>query len=182
MRLPFFILLPLLVLVVFSRPGICLSAAASPEYKLQPGDEIHLRILGEDSLSGTYALSTDGMAALPLIGEVKLAGLTEAQADALIKTRLEDGYLVDPQISVIVARYQPVYVLGEVRNPGKYDYMPGMTVLNAAALAGGFTYRADRETARVHKKRAGGPESYSDLSMESAIRPGDVLIIQERFF
>ncbi|WP_169775847.1 polysaccharide biosynthesis/export family protein, partial [Escherichia coli] len=78
-----------------------------------------------------------------LIGQVDAAGLTVSQFETAMITKLMDGYLNSPRVSVEVMNYRPFYIYGEVGNPGQYPYTNGMTVLNAIAVAGGYTYRAN---------------------------------------
>ena len=88
----------------------------------------------------------EGFFALPLVDEIMTAGLTARQLENEIETRLQSGgYLVDPQVSIEVLNYRPFYIIGEVNNPGSYQYVNGMTVINAVALAGGFSYRAGED-------------------------------------
>ena len=77
--------------------------------------------------------------------------------------------------------YRPFYILGEVNKPGSYPYVSGMTVLNAVAIAGGFSYRA--RSARIIIIRASDPERSDRLAKENTIvLPGDVIKVPERFF
>ena len=86
-------------------------------------------------------------------------------------------------MAVDIARLRPVYVMGEVRAPGSYEYHPNLTVLNAAALAGGFTYRANRKKVDITREDANNVQTVHENVLVSApVRPGDVIIVQERFF
>ena len=97
-------------------------------------------------LSGEFQLDGAGAFAMPLVGEIQGGGMDARQLESEIETRLKDGgYLVNPQVGIEVLNYRPFYIIGEVNNPGSYQYVNGMTVINAVALAGGFTYRADQD-------------------------------------
>ena len=80
----------------------------------------------------------------PLIGELKIKGLTLPETEALLDKKLRGDYLIDPQISVSIISHRPFFVTGAVRSPGGYEYQPGMSVRQAVAVAGDFTDRASR--------------------------------------
>ena len=95
--------------------------------------------------------------------------------------RLANGYLRDPDVSVEVEEYRPFFIMGEVQTGGQYSYVPGMTVQNAIAVAGGFSPRADQKsvdlTRQVNGKVASGRVLTSD-----PIQPGDTIFVRERWF
>jgi polysaccharide export outer membrane protein len=152
-----------------------------PEYRLGADDKIRVITFGEDSMSGEFMIAGSGTVALPLIGQVKAAGLTISEFQTEVETALKNGYLKDPHVSVEVLTYRPFYILGEVQKPGEYPYTNGLTVLNAVATANGFTYRAN--TKRVFIKRADSPaEEEYPLTSATPVAPGDTIRIRERFF
>jgi polysaccharide export outer membrane protein len=144
------------------------------------GDKIRVTVFRHTDLSGEFQLDGAGNFAMPLIGEVKAHGMTTRQLETRIEERLEDGYLVDPQVSVEVLNYRPFYILGEVKSPGSYPYVNGMTVLNAVALAGGYTYRADHDD--ILLKRGGSNTAGMQVTGDTSLMPGDVVEVRERFF
>jgi polysaccharide export outer membrane protein len=91
---------------------------------------------------------------------------------------LQPDYLKNPQVSVEVLNYRPFYILGEVNQPGSYPYVNGMRIINAVALAGGYTYRADEDDLWV--TRASGNRERAGPTTQ--IFPGDVIEVPERFF
>ena len=113
------------------------------EYRLGASDQIRITVFGEPELSGEYLLDGTGTVSLPLIGEVTALDLTIREFEGAIAQRYSDGYLRDPRVNAEVMNYRPFYILGEVRTPGEYPYTSGLTILNAVATAGGFTYRAN---------------------------------------
>jgi protein involved in polysaccharide export with SLBB domain len=118
---------------------------------------------------------------MPLVGEILGGGLNSRQLEETIETRLkDDGYLINPQVSIEVLNYRPFYIIGEVNKPGSYQYVNGMTVINAVALAGGFTYRADQDDIIINRGGSGGPEVQAVLNTE--VLPGDIINVTERFF
>ena len=154
---------------------------AAAAFTLSPGDKIKVATYGEVALSGDFEVSPAGTIAFPLLGEIKAAGLQPDQLSKTIETELLDGYLLQPKVTVQVASFRPVYILGEVNKPGEYPYTQGLTIRGAVAKADGFTYRANEK--RVFLKRAGeaGERTYP-LSADFAVLPGDTFRFGERYF
>lgn len=150
-------------------------------YRLGPGDEVSITIFEEENLSGNYELNGRGIIDLPLVSEIRLAGLTSGQAADLIKQRYEQGYLNDPKISLSIVEYRPFFILGEVRSPGRYAFDENMTVIEAVALAQGFTYRANQKKIEIMRKIGQDPK-YIFVDKNAAVMPGDVIRVKERFF
>ncbi len=154
--------------------------AAIPEYRLGAGDELRIIVFGEAELTGAYVVGTQGAIAYPLVGEVEAAGSTPLEFADRLRTALSQ-FLRQPNVSVEVANYRPFFILGEVTRPGSYPYSPSLTVLNAVATAGGFTYRANR--GRVFIKHANeAAERPYELTSSTPVLPGDTLRIGERLF
>jgi protein involved in polysaccharide export with SLBB domain len=156
------------------------------QYILAAGDKIDITSPVARDVEGEFVLSDEGMADLPLIGQTKLSGLTSAEADLLLIERYSDGYLVNPDLSIQVKNYRPFYILGEVENPGKYEYSDGLTLLNAVALAGGFTYRANQEVfdiVRGNTKNEEDMQSKREVNnLAVTVLPGDTVYVRERYF
>jgi polysaccharide export outer membrane protein len=173
-----------------ARSGAPAPAADSPSsasdaiasgYVLGPEDKLRVIVFGEESLSGEFLISGSGKVSLPLIGEVKAAGLTVRQFQDEVQNALKDGYLKDPRVSAEVLNFRPYYILGEVTTPGRYPYTDGLTVVKAVAAAGGFTYRA--KSSRVFIKRnTDQKEQEYDLQATTPVMPGDTIRIPERLF
>ncbi|WCT74117.1 polysaccharide export protein [Sphingomonas naphthae] len=150
-------------------------------YRLGSGDKVRLSVYNDDTLSGEYEVDGSGNLALKLIGAVPAQGRTLPELTAEITTKLRDGYMRDPSVAVEVLNYRPFYVLGEVKEPGKYAFVSGMTVLNAVALAGGYTYRGRKDAVMVI--RASDPAKKEQSALPSdAVMPGDIIRVRERFF
>lgn len=160
--------------------SVPLPADADIDYRLGSGDKLRVIVFGEPNLSGEFDVSGSGKVALPLIGQVDAAGLTLNQFEAAMIAKLMDGYLNNPRVSVEVMNYRPFYIFGEVDKAGQYPYTNGMTVLNAIAVAGGYTYRANTE--RVFITRGDGSEQAYPASQAVKVLPGDVVRVPERFF
>lgn len=152
-----------------------------PEYRMGSGDKIRVITFGEEALTGEFSIGGSGMVSLPLIGEVKAAGLSVPEFQSQVEARLKEGYLKEPRVSVEVLNYRPFYILGEVEKPDTYPYTNGLTVLNAVATAGGFTYRAN--TKKVFIKRSDSTvEQEFPLTSQTLVAPGDTIRVGERFF
>ncbi|MEM9469965.1 MAG: polysaccharide biosynthesis/export family protein [Pseudomonadota bacterium] len=151
------------------------------EYTLGPEDRLKITVFGEPELTNDYRIGSDGKIAFPLIGDVRVEGLTLRQAEEVIKDKLKQGFLKKPSVSIELAESRPFYILGEVRRPGSYNYVAGMNVLQAVAISGGFTYRANRKDIEVLRGSA-APADPIELSPLDDVNPGDIIYIKERFF
>ena len=150
-------------------------------YTLGSGDKVRVTVFQEEDLSGEFEVSGEGEISLPLIGSVMARGITLRQLEQDVAGRLMDGFLKSPKVSIDVLNYRPFYILGEVKEPGSYPYVNGMSVLNAVALGGGFTYRAKKEKITIIRANDSSrtPET---VPPETFVLPGDVVRIEERFF
>jgi polysaccharide biosynthesis/export protein len=159
-----------------------LPPSSAQEYRLGPGDIVRVITYGEDPLTGEFRVNEQGAVALPLAGSVKAAGRTPHELEVAVATALKKGDILrKPSVSVEVATWRPIYVLGEVNKPGQYPYQPGMTVVSAAAVAGGFTYRAIEDYASV-VRMTGGDSVEGKASRQALVQPGDVITVFERKF
>jgi polysaccharide export outer membrane protein len=156
-------------------------ANTNPNYVLGSGDRIRVIVYGEAQLSGEFFVSPQGSVSYPLIGDLHAAGRSLPQFSTEIATRLKEGYVNEPRVSVEVLNYRPFYILGEVTRPGTYPFSADMSVMNAVATAGGFTYRANR--GNVFIKRVGETkEDKIKLRPDTMVEPGDTVRIGERIF
>jgi polysaccharide biosynthesis/export protein VpsN len=170
--------------LVFGSSMFVSSAAAAEDisgYKLGSGDKIRVTVFGHEDLSGEFEVDGSGNVSLPLIRNIKAEGLTPRELEQVVADRLSPDYLVNPRVSVEVLNYRPFYIYGEVTKPGSFPYVNGMTVINAVAMAGGFTYRA--RTSRVRIIRANDPSrTPQDADKDTPVLPGDVIEVPERYF
>jgi polysaccharide export outer membrane protein len=151
-------------------------------YKLGAGDQIRVITFGADQLSGQFRIDDQGRIDMPLVGSVQAAGDTPEQLSAELATALKSKKLLrDPSVAVEVTAYRNIFVLGEVNKPGSYPYQPGMTMLTAVAVAGGFTYRAF-EAYASDVRSASGTATEGRITPQSFLAPGDVVKIYERHF
>lgn len=155
--------------------------AQSESYHLGAGDKVRVIVYGEDDLGGTFEVDGNGTISLPLIGPVKAVGLSAHALEASITNGLADGYVNDPRVNVEITTYRPFTVIGEVNKPGEYAYVSDMSVLNAVALAGGYTSRA-KESSVCVRRNGNTQEECIDADETTKIHPGDVVRIPESPF
>ena len=164
-----------------AAPKAATTSSEAAAYRLGAGDKLRITVFNEETLSGEYEVDGSGVLALKLIGTIEAGGKTVPEVTQVIEEKLKDGYLRNPSVAIEVLNYRPFYVLGEVKEPGKYAYVSGMTVLNAVALAGGYTYRAKQS--RVLVIRANDPSKKEEVAdQNTVIMPGDIIRVPERFF
>lgn len=150
-------------------------------YRLGSGDQIRMTVYGEPNLSGEFTVDGGGNLALPLVGKMPAQGMTASELAQKVADRLSPEYLRDPNVSVEVMTYRPFYIVGEVKKPGSYPYVNGMSVINAVALAGGFTYRA-RDNAFDIDRTIKGQQKRFSAGQATEVLPGDVITVRERYF
>jgi polysaccharide export outer membrane protein len=156
------------------------TAGQDARYTLDSGDRVRLLVFGQKDLSGDFVVTGNGTLSLPLIGEVAVKGLTLRQVEAAIAAKLQPDYLKNPRVSAEVINYRPFYIIGEVKNPGTYPYVNGMRIVNAVAIAGGYTYRANEREMRITRAKGDGkPER---VRPDTLVLPGDVVEVMERYF
>lgn len=156
-------------------------AAAAGGYRLGPQDEIVMTVFGQEDLSGTFLVDGEGRVALPLVGDVEIGGMTIRQAETAVADTLRPDYLRNPRVSIQVTNYRPFYILGEVKEPGSYPYVDGMTVVQAVALAGGYTYRARQDDVMI-VRGAAHARIKEEARQQTRVLPGDIIEVPERFF
>ena len=150
-------------------------------YTLGSGDELKLTIFGQEDLSGEYRVDGDGVISLSLVGDIDVGGKTVNEAEAAIERAYKPDYLVNPRVSIQVLNYRPFYILGEVKQPGSYSYVSGLTVVEAVSIAGGYTYRADKDDVEIVRKGE-SEKRVTDINEDTRVLPGDTIRVPERFF
>jgi polysaccharide export outer membrane protein len=173
------------VLLAGCAPGADLPpvppAYAGP-YLLGPGDDVRIITFGDTTLSGTFGVDETGDIAMPLLGPVKAAGLTTDALQGVVMGELRRRKLFNaPSVVIEVSTRRPVFVLGEVQKPGQYPYQPGMTVVSAVAIAGGYTYRAVKQRVEVARVTQHG-QVKGQADPDAAVQAGDVITVLERHF
>jgi polysaccharide biosynthesis/export protein len=181
--------LVLFLLIALATPGSQFSASAQQQttpttagtYLLGPNDRVRVKVYGEPDITGEYEVDTNGQISVPLAGHIGAEGLTTKQLERAIAAALAKGIVRDPRVNVEVALYRPYYILGEVKKSGEYPYRLGLTVMDAVATAGGFTYRANE--GKVFLRHAGDhAEQAVSLDSPVPVFPGDNIRVPERYF
>jgi polysaccharide export outer membrane protein len=150
-------------------------------YKLAAGDKLRITVYNETTLTGEYSVSAAGNVAMPLVGDVPAKGTTTEALSQAIAGRLAEGYVKDPRVSVEILNYRPYYILGEVNRPGEFPYAVNLTIEQAVAAAGGYTYRASKHS--VFLRHAGEVEQRLRFGAAPIyVKPGDTIRIGERYF
>jgi len=157
------------------------SAASETVYTLGVGDKLRIVVFGQDGISNTYIVDAAGKVNMPLIGAVPARGLTNQQLSDAVAARLKQGYVREPHVTVEVETYRPFFILGEVTTPGQYPYVVNMTAETAVAIAGGFAPRAFKKTVELTRKN-GGQQTRSEVPLDYLVRPGDTIVVKERWF
>jgi len=171
------------VLALFALGGLLAGSAApaQTEYVLGPGDKLRVTVFGNDDLTSETEVDPSGQVTLPLIQQVPATGKTVPQLEDEIRKRLSPDFVKNPRLSIEVLNYRPFYIIGEVKNPGSYPFVAGMSVVNAIALAGGYTYRANKDEVQIVRSadpsRKSAPAQRNDI-----VLPGDVVEVKERLF
>jgi polysaccharide export outer membrane protein len=151
------------------------------EYRLDSGDKLRVIVFGQPDLTGSYTVDGAGMISMPLVQDVVARGYTPAELEDAIAAELRKGVVRSPSVSAQIESFRPFFILGEVRNPGQYPYVHGMSVLTAVAIAGGFSYRAQMDYVSIIRT-AGEEAVEARAERNSLIRPGDVIHVLERYF
>ncbi|MFK0272216.1 polysaccharide biosynthesis/export family protein [Ensifer sp. NPDC090286] len=157
------------------------SEATIQPYRLDSGDRLRINVFEQAGLSGTYTVDQAGYVAFPLIGTVASRGRTLPELEGMIAAKLKQGYLRDPDVTIEVDRYRSVFIMGEVGQAGQYAYVPGMTVQNAIAVAGGFSPRANQSNADITRK-INGRIITGRVPITDAVLAGDTIYVRERLF
>ncbi len=133
-------------------------------------------------MTGDFRVNDTGGVAIPLLGIVPAAGVTSAEFARRVQREFREKELVsNPSVSVEVTKYRPIFILGEVAKPGEYPFRPGMTLLSAVSVAGGFTYRGVQDYASIVRSTSDSVIE-GKATRQTSIEPGDVITIFERRF
>ena len=176
-------------------PGSPAITSAANDYVISTSDTLEMSIFREPDLTTRSRVASDGTVQLPLIGDVKVAGMTVRVAREMIRKRYDADYLVDPQVYLNVIDYaqRKFTVMGQVSRPGTYDFPGGssLSLLQAVGMAGGFTRTADRSKVIVKRSAKGTGEETIKLNAKKMasegkgsfeVAPGDVITVAESWF
>jgi polysaccharide export outer membrane protein len=156
------------------------------------GDLMEVRVYQETDLSGAFKVSPEGSIDFPLCGRVSVMGLTSQKAADAITGCLKNGFLKNPQVTVLVREFssKKVFVLGEIAKPGTFPYEENMSILQAVLLAGGFTKTSSKNGTSVtrlvngQETRVRVPVADIEQGREKnfPLQPGDIIFVPESFF
>ncbi|MCO5065766.1 MAG: polysaccharide export protein [Rhizobiaceae bacterium] len=156
-------------------------ASLDKPYVLGAGDRVRVTVFEQASLTNSYAVDQSGYISFPLVGAVPARGQTTKQVEKVLAEKLRNGYLRDPDVSVEVDQYRPIFVMGEVGAAGQYAYVPGLTVQKAIATAGGFSSRASQADVDVTRD-INGKVMTGRVPISDPLLPGDTIYVRERLF
>ena len=163
----------------FSKPARIGGLAQS--YRLGIGDKLKISVFGEPDLSGQFEVNALGNVPVPLVGEVSAKDQTLDEFRAALAQRFAGGYLKSPKIGIEIVNYRPIYVQGEVKTGGEFQFRTGITIRDAIAMAGGYSYRANQSYVLI--MRQGEPnEVRVPLPSKEPVLPGDNIRVAERMF
>ena len=169
------------------KPAVA-PATTDPAYIIGPEDVLDINVWKEPDMTRVVPVRPDGKISLPLINDVQAAGSTPQQLSAAVTEKLRK-FLTEPQVTVIVTAInsQRVFVVGEVLRAGAFPLIPGMTVLQALASAGGFTTFADMKKIHVMRlvngKHTELPFNYREVlkgdnpDQNIKLEPGDTVVV-----
>jgi polysaccharide export outer membrane protein len=156
---------------------------------LGAGDVVEVRVYQEKELSGLYRLGSDGTIRVPLVGELKAEGKSPNALATELTQRLKDGYIRDPQVTVLIKEFnsKKVVVVGNVRKPGTFRYEDDMTVVQAVSLAGGLTKLAEKNGLILTRQVEGAEKKFvvpfENIGLGRApnvtLQPGDIVFVPE---
>jgi len=179
-----------------SAPPLISGASAPPGYILSPNDYVSVEVFGEEDLRTSGRLNPEGNLSVPLLGSIHLGGLTLTQAASKITELYGRDYLVNPKVNVMLLSYakRRFSILGQVSRPGSYE-MPesspgGIDLLEAIALAGGYTRIAAPERVTVRRRNASGDQIFKVNAKRFTkgngggflVQPGDTITVGESIF
>ena len=174
------------------------AAAVTPEYRVGPGDVLEVFVFGNDDLSRTTTVQTNGTISLALLGDVSVAGLTLGEIKTKLTSLLGRDFLVNPQVDVKVKEYQSQFVtlMGEVNSPGKKPLRGRTRLIDALVESGGFTPRASGEIviSRAEGTFAGGVKTLrmrlgttaltpqDQVNLEITLNNGDIITASPKYY
>jgi polysaccharide export outer membrane protein len=166
---------------------------APTDTTIGPGDVFDVRVYGEDDLTGTYRVASDGTVDYPLLGTISVQGMTPTEVTRLISDGLVNGeFLKNPNVSVFVKEYssKKISILGQVNKPGTFQFVDGMSIIEAISLAGGFTPMSRPNDVTVTRVINGTEKKFlvpveaigQGRASNFVLRPGDILFVPQRVF
>ena len=176
----------------------CWSEAIAESDRLRPGDVVSITVYQDPKLDRQVLIGPTGMISFPLAGQIRAGGLTPAALESVLKARLKGRFTEEPDITVALVALKPeeadlkpkIFITGEVLRPGPLVMEQRLNLMQAIAVAGGFSPFAAKQRIQLRRKIDGVESLYvfnyndffSGTNFENNInlRPGDVIIVPER--
>lgn len=168
--------------IVANAESAAVPSRPAAAYRLTTGDKVKVTVYNEQDLTGEFQVNDAGNVSFPLAGAIPATGATVSEFQHRLTAKLRKGFVKNPRVSVEISNYRPFNVIGEVKNAGQYPYRPGLTLNDAVAMAGGFTYRANQHTAYVRRADTSGETTVQTDKNSVTVGPGDNIRIPERYF
>jgi protein involved in polysaccharide export with SLBB domain len=159
---------------------------------LNSGDTFEVRVFGEEDVGGSFQVQEDGSIVFPLLGRLEVLGKTQGQLAGMLEQQLADGYLRDPQVTVVLTAREnlEVSVLGQVQKPGTFAYVEKLTLVQAVSDAGGLTEIAHKRRVKLTRRTAAGQETFEvsipaiteGRESDIPLQPGDIVFVPESPF
>ena len=151
-------------------------------YELSVSDTLRITVFGVEDLTGKYGVDHNGNITMPLVGQLEAEGKKTTELEKEITNKLiEGGYYNSPNVTVEIIGLAPFYILGEVKGPGRYEYVPGLDIFKAIAIAGGYTPRAAKSKIYIIRD-IDGEKTEIKATEETIVLPGDSIKVKQRFF
>ncbi len=167
-----------LVIILLLMSGFGVSATED-EITIGPGDVIVIDVYNERDLFVRTTVDKTGIVRVPLIGDIQVVDKTTKVLSRELEVAFDDGYLVQPNVSVTIEAFRPFYIGGAVNDPGSYGYELDLTVDKAIAIAGGLKDRASSKNWFIIR---GSDKEKIPVTVKSRVKPGDILTIGESIF
>jgi protein involved in polysaccharide export with SLBB domain len=151
-------------------------------YRLGIGDRVRIDVFGEPDLTIEATVDATGQISYPLLGPLPVQRKTSPELQKTITEGLAAGYLKEPDVRVSVVQYRPFYTIGQVRKPGSYPYVIGLTVEKAIAIAGGLTNLASTRQIYLVREDTSAEARRIKVGLDSPVLPGDTLLVEEGLF
>ncbi|KQT04776.1 MULTISPECIES: polysaccharide biosynthesis/export family protein [unclassified Rhizobium] len=148
----------------YLSPVGMMRSAVAQTYKVSPGDVLMITVYGDVGLSGLFTVSVDGTIGYPILGNMDVSQRTVPDIASTLQSSLSQ-YIANLSVAVSIKEYAPVYIIGDVRSAGKYEFRPGMIVLELFALSGGLR-EADEKADASGLELVTARQDYADLTLQ----------------
>ncbi len=174
----------------FMGQGPMPTASDDASYKIGANNLLYIKILGESGIQQTFRVDSMGFITHPLVGRIKIAGMSVSDAEEMLRQQLEGDYILNPFVNIFVLEHSHFSVLGEVRKPGNYELLGNLSIVEAISMAGGFSPVANEEKVKILRRDEMGEKTIvvdvEDIiegrSQDTYVEAGDVISVPKSFF